>query len=673
MPHFDNDILVVTHEELIPKFWNNLKSLQSDVQREKIKQTQKGGRGRKMLIIYDSLPSKVRSEIPDPRLWSNPLEKYYKTDMKAVRYYADFRRNEKSMSPEEQQKYVINASVLQAAMSLESERTMLWKKTKGVRQSIIKDVLHFNKVLFEKFGKTQHNLPETRTNFKNILNQFKTDGYISLIKDTHGIGKQGRRKVTLETNAVLNGIFANLRHKPDATEIHKIYEDFISGHVEIYNEDTGETFNPKEFKTLSRSTINEYLSAWENKIATHKKRSGDRQKYMGKFKPHHQMKKPKYSGSLLSIDDRQPPFIYDEQRNRAWFYNGVDVASGCIIAWVYGKSKEGIILEFYRQLIRNCVEWGINLPYELECESALNSSFKDTFLREGYMFENVRIEANNARGKFIEPVNGILRYKFEKELEGWMPRPTAQKESNQISAKKVPVIPYETIIENSLKKIEEYNNMPSEQNPELSRWDYFMQNQNPNLKPINWQAFMQHIGYRSETSCNAGYIRLQGQKRAIAENGKILTGAALIAKLKQIEGREIEVFWLDDNEGKVMKALAYFAGRYICEIKEMPKYNRAKAEQTPQDLEIRELQSSYAMSVEGFGNMITKELLPLNIINRKEKTLNRNFQIRGLKRYESKTEETEIFDDEKQSEYEYIYNQNYNEQSSAVSGWRQNF
>ncbi|CEN50133.1 hypothetical protein CCAN11_2090017 [Capnocytophaga canimorsus] len=38
---------------------------------------------------------------------------------------------------------------------------------------------------------------------------------------------------------------------------------------------------------------------------------------------------------------------------------------------------------------------------------------------------------------------------------------------------------------------------------------------------------MPHLGYKQTTSCQRGFISLQG-KRAIADNGKILTGDALI-------------------------------------------------------------------------------------------------------------------------------------------------
>jgi hypothetical protein len=410
-------------------------------------------------------------------------------------------------------------------------------------------------------------------------------------------------------------------------------------------------YEPKDFKPLAKRTVTGYLSKWENRIGTYAARSGDRQKLQEQFKPHHQMDLPEYAGSLISIDDRQPPFAYAKGK-RVWFYVGYDVASYAMIAWVYGKSKEGIITEFYRQLVRNCTEWGVNLPDGLECEMSLNSSFKNTFLKEGYMFQNVRIEPNNARGKIAESRHKPIRYEIEKEMEGWLPRPNAKRESNQAGHDQIPTIPYDKIIDQALGAIEIYNNQPSPQDKKITRWDYFLQKQNPELKPVNWRAFMPYIGYKSTTGCKAGYISLQGKKRAIAENGKICTGEALIERLRQIEGKEIEIYWLDDNDGNVLKALAYHQGRYICEVQEMPRYNRAVIEQTDEDRAVRELQSKYVMTVESFARHRVKEFMPLNVLDNRPKTLNNNFQIRNRKRYETpEPSEVEILEDNHEEEY----------------------
>ena len=653
MPHFWNHTskIAVTVEELVPEFWSSKAVLSVEISRNRdksygIKALQKGGgKNRSLLIDFDSLPVHIQERLGDPRKLEHNLLYYYKTDSTAVDFYTKFRRPDGSyMNSEEQQRYITNASVLSAIVKLKSkhteERIKLGMSLKGMNNFLCEESNSFNVILEKKYNLT-HNLPTHPTRFKEALNAFENEfnyngdhwphNYLELIKDVEGKRKSNALKVDDRTLSILNGLFATQSHKPTATEIFRAYEAFLNGYAEVYNEDTGEVFNPKEFPKLSESTVTGYLAKWENKAATHKLRSGNRQVYMGNFKPAHQLERPAFAGSLISIDDRNPPFK-DLTGKRVWFYMGIDLASECFTTFVYGKTKEGIITEFYRQMVRNYTEWGVNIPDGLECESSLNSSFTDSFLQEGYMFNNVRIEANNARGKKIERYFGALRYEVEKKREGWLARPSAKSESNQVGAKDVPMLPYDQIVDECINDIFEWNNAPHSQDPSVTRWEYFLEKQHPNLLPINWQAILPYLGYKQETSCNTGYINLQGKQRAIALEGKICTGDELIQALKVIEGRDIEVFWLDDNKGNVLKALAFYNGKFICEVQEMPRYNRAVIERTPEQEAARELQSKYVATVEGFIKSQQKTIQSINIIHPPKPAPKRAFFLPGMDR-----------------------------------------
>ena len=651
MPHLwiDNtNKVAVEVSELVPKFWSNQNVLSKEISRNRercfgVKPLQRGCRNRRLLIDFDTLPNHVQQELGDPRKVEHNLLYFYKTSSIAVDFYTNFKRPDGfHLTSDEQQRYITNASVLISIVSLREKHIVERIKTgislKGINTYLSNECNSFNDYL-EKKELPKHNLPTHPTRFKEALNGFETplnyDGkdwpfnFVHIIKDVEGSRKQNALIVDDNVLMILNGLFKTQSHKPTVTEIHRSYEAFLNGYAQVYNEDSGEIYNPKEYPKLSESTVRNYLTKWENKAATYSVRSGDRQKYMGQFKPFHQLERPKFAGSLISIDDRQPPFE-DLDGNRVWFYNGLDVASGCITTFVYGKTKTGIILEFYRQMVRNYTEWGFSLPNELEAESSLNSSFKETFLQEGYMFQEVRIEANNARGKRIERDNGILRYNLEKKRDGWLARPHAKSESNQPGATKVPQIPYNEIIENAISDIYELNNSPHMDNEDMSRWEYFQEMQHPELKPTNWKAILPHLGYRKKSSCNTGYIKLQGKARAIAQNGKICTGENLIEAMKIIEGKTIDIFWIDDNQGNVLKALAYYDGRFICEIQEMPKYNRAKIERTEEDEEARILQSSYVATVEGFIRSQKNTLQNINIITPPKPKPRNGFFIPGM-------------------------------------------
>ncbi|MBY0244976.1 MAG: hypothetical protein K2Q03_05955, partial [Sphingobacteriaceae bacterium] len=348
-----------------------------------------------------------------------------------------------------------------------------------------------------------------------------------------------------------------------------------------------------------------------------------------------------FSGSILSIDDRNPPFK-TLKGDRVWFYLGVDVGSRAITCWVYGDKKEGIILEFYRQMVRNYAEWNLCLPAELECEMSLNSSFTNTFLKPGVMFDDIKMEANNARGKYIERVNGELRYRMEKGREGWLARPKALSEPNQAGAdiEKVPRLPFDRIVNECLQDIEDWNN---EKHPTdtLSKWDYFIQNQHPDLKPTNYKAFMRHIGYKTDTSCNVGNIRFNNDYYLIADNGKVAKGETLIRHMMAIEGKDISVYWLDDNDGKVLKALAYYQGEYVCEIVAKPKPNRAKIERGDKDYEYEAQLAAYTNTVDSFARNEYHELDMVTIIDNRPKP-ERKFKIKTLRPFIHTDEVAEV-------------------------------
>lgn len=673
---YEHNKVAVELEELVPRFWNTLNSLQYAIYRYKekqfgIKRLQVGGNGRKLLIDFDTLKPEIQEALGDPRKVENPLELFYKEDADARRYYSTFKRNGLALKQDEQERYVINASVMNAVIELEQKRINLRGSSRGVIDTLIYEVESFQNALKVNYG-YEHTLPVSKR-FKQALKAYKDNKYYSLIKDPNGTGKQNARKVDDRVEMILNALFKNQSHKPSPTEIARSYEAFLSGYAQVYNEDTGELYNPKEFPKLSEATIINYLNAWKNRIATHAARSGNRQAYMGQYKPHHQMELPKLAGSIISIDDRQPPFIYNEKGDRLWYYIGMDVASRCFTTFVYGKSKEGLIVDFYRQMVRNYTDWGFCLPFELECESSLNSSFRDSLLKPGAMFQEVRIEANNARAKYIERAFGELRYGHEKQEAGWMARPTAKSEKNQIGAlqakgKKEMVVPYDQLVNMTLSNLVDWNNKPHPENTEVSVWEYFKENQNPNLKPTNWAAILPVIGYKTKTSCKLGYITLQGEKRAIAEANEILLGEALIEKMKIIEDKEVDVYWLDGNDGTVLKALVYYKERLICEVMPMPKYNRAKAERVDGiDDKAYQLQSAYVASVEAFAKRQRNNIESINIIESKPKKQSNGFTIPNLKRFELNEEPVEVFEDENEDNLVLISN------NAPSKGWRSNF
>lgn len=659
MPHYFSNVLVVTEAELVPEFYSTMEVLWATASRDKrrgfgLRKVQGGGNGRQLLVEFDSLPSATQDAIGDPRKGLHPMEPFYRVDHEAVEF---FQKTENGYTTDEHmQKQVVNASVLQAAAKLKEahEATMIrmGKKPMKVMQMVAAETKTFNPVLKAKWG-VEHSLPEEYRNLEKRMQRFAEERYHSLI---HGLtGKKNAAKRDDYTDTILMAMFGGCSTKPTYQDVVSRWNGFVDGYVDVVNTDTGELYSHAGCKKLARTTIYNYLAAWESRIGAYKQRSGDRQVLMQQFKPHHSLVQPEWAGSIISIDDRQPPFEFAPGR-RVWFYNGIDLGSECFTTWVWGQTKEGLILDFYRQMARNYHRWGFAIPAELECESSLNKPLSEGLLKEGNMFQTVRIEANNARGKRIEQYYRQLRYKMEKDDEAWIARPFAISESNRAGSKPPKQLPYEVIVEKSLGVIERWNNMPHSRYPDKTRWEVFCEKQNPQLRPTNWRGILPHIGFKTTSSCHAGIFRFRGTEFIIGHDGMVATGDAQIGAMKAIEGKEVDIYWLDDDEGNVMKAIVYIGDSYYCEAILKPRYNRATIEQTAKDAEARELMSRYVATVEGFQQKVSKAIVKVEVIDNRPKTLNDKFQI-GIKKATPETEwkEPEVLDEPgDEDEYELI-------------------
>lgn len=605
------------------------------------------GAGNEVLLSWTNLPTdwqtKLRKAFGDPTAERNPLEYYYQRDAKAAAYFSgatpdSFQYPDGSYpTPEQAERWTINASVLNALSQLKEDREtsckMRGSTLRGLWPSLINDTTNFNDIL-KRTGEG-HTLPTT-IKLKNRLEKYlKKGGYITLVD---GRAKNTNAQVvTPEMLEIWRDIYAGQRgYKPDYTEVSRRYDSFRIGIIDVIIADTGEVYDRTLpcFKPASRSTVYAHQSDWQHRAPTHARRSGDRQKFKTEFETYHKLIQPEWAGSIISIDDRQPPFK-TLAGNRMWFYLGLDLGSEAITTWVHGESKEGIILEFYRAMVRNYMDWNLMLPYELEGESSLNSSFTNTFLKPGAMFPKVRIEANNARGKRIEAHFRQLRYGIEKKREGWIARPHAKDETNQAATDKVPQLPKQQIIQQGLADIAKWNNTlhgDQDLHPGMTRWDVFLDKQHPQLQPYNWPAILSGLGYTTETSMKAGRITLQGKHRVVGHHGTVATGDALINIMKQIEGEKVDVRWLDNNEGEVLKALVFDkSGRMVCELLGDLAYHRATLEQTPQCLINREITSAYAATVQGYISRGRKAINTIAIVENEQPAKSSRFVMPGIK------------------------------------------
>jgi hypothetical protein len=612
-----------------------------------------GGNGRPSLIELKAIPNNYRNKIIEklgnPEQTYNPIEKFFTIDAAARTFYDTYRypSNNKALEPYQIERYTTNASVLNALAKLREYRK-LETKIKGnpkrdLRQGLADDSIAFNEVLKLKYNGIQHTLPSHPRKLNDKITEYLRVGY-SLLIDGRA-NNTNAQVVTPEMLQLWNEMFAGQRHKPTHIEVSSKYKAFLSGKLHIINSETGELFDHKAdcYREVSDSSVYNWLAEWTNRIGVFKARAGNRKTYMDRFTPSARMLRPSV-GAILSVDDYQPPFKWDDGAgNRMWFYAAQDLGSTAITAWVWGDSKEGIIEEFYRQLVRNYAEWNVCLPYEIECEASLNSSFTDTFLAPGAMFQKVRVLPNKPRAKRIERTVRDLRLAKASKHPAFVARPDAKDENYQQKPGKQIYLSKEEIVEFELSVIEDWNNeLHPDQDvyPGLTRWQVFEQHQNPKLQPINWKGILPHLGKIEPTSMKMGRIRLQYLDRVVGFDGAPALGESLIRVMNEIEGQEVNAYWLDGNDGEVLKAHVYSdTGRFVCEVLDDLPFHRSELDQTERCKRNMQLYFAYERTVEAHANRIARsitgvELIPLEVPKQG------GFKIRGLRRNIPATEAT---------------------------------
>ena len=545
-----------------------------------------------------------------------PLRAMITPNDAAAKFFQEYRYgDDKALPIDAQLKYQKAAELLDMIVKATSIK-------KYIKQELgIKQVTDFWKTVYRLISIDGIGLPTSYgclvSKPDSALRKYRPNNFASLIHGNYG--NKSALLVTEETEKLLNNLFAEQDYKPTPTQVAAQYLAFKRGEMDMVMNESGELLNPDDYPEISAPTVLHWLNKWENKAPAKAARTGNRQLFINEEIPSHKKIAPLYSGSKLSIDDRQPPFEY-AKGSRVWFYMGIDLCSHAWTCWVHGKTKEELLLNFYRQMVRNYTEWGLKLPYELECEMSLNSQYLKTLLADGAMFAKVQCEANNARGKRIERDFGVLRYEYEKNDPGWIPRPFARSESNRAGLKntgdKPQYIPYPTIIERSLGHIAEWNNSEHPKHKGMSRWEVFMTMQHPNLRPINWKAILPYIGYSTRSSVKAGQLQLQGGEWLLGSNNKVSTGSELLNYLKAVNSKDVLVQWIDGNDGNVLMAhICKTDGRYICDAIRKPAYNTASLEQTPKDKEVISLLSSYVATVTGYINTEKAAYEPVTVID----------------------------------------------------------
>ena len=530
----------------------------------------------------------------------NWLGSHYHIDAKAREFYTRFRfDNGDALPPEHIQEYTVNASVIEAVMRAMEDATFMRKAMKAgpVNWGELAGAISYYQA---EFG---HTLPVSSNRFKKRVNDFKANGYESLI--SRKFMNQNRRKVTYDIERLLLSIDAQ-PEQPFNTTVWEQYNMFVQGDLELYDPETGEVLNPADFTdkdgnplVLSPATVANYLNNPKNK-ALRGKLHMSQWDFNNAYRPYHLRSIGEYALSKVSLDDRDLPRPMKDG-NRVKAYYAYDVVSGAVVGYAYNRYKTTeLFLDCMRNMFQTLDRNGMYIPAELEVEHHLVSDFADGLMQAGTVFPLIRwCNPGNSREKRAEHKNREKKYGVEKRTQVGIGRWYAKLEANRPKEEKVydeknntykvKTYSYEELVADDIRAIQTFNAQPhpnQKRYPGLSRWDVLCAHQNPNLAPWDKAVLYRFIGQHTETT-----IR-QNTYCTVMYNQYGLPSPEIIEKLEP-RNYKVDAYYLPDADGTINEVYIYQNGRYIATCKPVARYNENTAEQTDADKAAYTEQSKY--------------------------------------------------------------------------------
>ena len=595
----------LSEEELAPIM--SIPNYKKLAAKEKINVVRSGrGLGGYVLVEIATMPLRFQERIKlkygdmKEDVIRNWLGSHYHIDAKAREFYTRFRfDNGDALPPEHIQEYTVNASVIEAVMRAMEDATFMRKAMKAgpVNWGELAGAISYYQA---EFG---HTLPVSSNRFKKRVNDFKANGYESLI--SRKFMNQNRRKVTYDIERLLLSIDAQ-PEQPFNTTVWEQYNLFVQGELELYDPETGEVLNPADFTdkdgnplVLSPATVANYLNNPKNK-ALRGKLHMSQWDFNNAYRPYHLRSIGEYSLSKVSLDDRDLPRPMKDG-NRVKAYYAYDVVSGAVVGYAYNRYKTTeLFLDCMRNMFQTLDRNGMYIPAELEVEHHLVSDFADGLMQAGTVFPLIRwCNPGNSREKRAEHKNREKKYGVEKRTQVGIGRWYAKLEANRPKEEKVydeknntykvKTYSYEELVADDIRAIQTFNAQPhpnQKRYPGMSRWDVLCAHQNPNLAPWDKAVLYRFIGQHTETT-----IR-QNTYCTVMYNQYGLPSPEIIEKLEP-RNYKVDAYYLPDADGTINEVYIYQNGRYIATCKPVARYNENTAEQTEYDKAAYTEQSKY--------------------------------------------------------------------------------
>lgn len=575
-----------------------------------------GGASCPALIDYKSLPEDIRKKVdmkyPDMEAMQSRADKAsykvfreaYVEDMKAYSYYIDRLNELKTETTNERltklaKEYAVNASVIQAVLRLKREATLYRKVRQGRKTSWaeMSEAIRFYK---EEYG---HTLGLSPARFAQWVRRYESEGYGVLISKK--FGNMNTLKASVQVEKLLMEL-AYDKHRPYDRTVWEWYCAFLRGEMSYYNKTTGEMYDPADYPDLSEKTVNEILKTRLNQ-ARLSKRHDALHDYKTGLRPYNKREKPKYSLSMVSLDDKDfgikihwTKEMEVQDRGRKVMkpvkvvtalkaYICYDVASECAIGWAFSGEKDTDIFErCIRSMYCNLLAWGLGQPYEAQVENHIVSLYKEGMMKSGTLFPEVSFAgAENSQEKYAEHYNRMLKYQFEKYMvDIAIGRPHAKTSANRTKGftahrdkeGNICVKDFAEACRLYDSIIEAYNNAPHSKQKlykGLSRKDALLQCVHPEIQPINLVQMARWAGYATKTSVVRGMLRANYMDYSVSPEAQ--------ERLKGRKGR-VTAHYLPDEAGEVNEVYLFQEDVFLEVCPRIVPYQVSKLERTAEDM-----------------------------------------------------------------------------------------
>lgn len=627
MPQYKHgtDIVCLTYDEVVPAIMKR-DNFYHHKRAGNLRVSCRGGFGSPILIEWNSLPERPTNykEIaytiygdPKQAIAMNPMKNIVARDDAARKFYA-----EEYILPcgdplpiDYQMKYSRQCDWFRAIkMVLNDKKTS--KETLGIStKQIWKNFSNLiNEDKYEEAGYDMgHGLPTSVDRLQRRYKLYRDKGYSGIV-EAFRFGNDFARKVTPKIEGLILALY-RIKHKPTHAEVHRFYNQFMAGALEIVDLQTGEVYNPEEFSNngkaykLSDSIISYYLSTPKNRAAIDKERMGALE-YNNTYRPHMMRKGPFYAFSKVTMDDTSSPFKM-LNGDRPATYKMFDVASTALIGMVMhdqARPDAALIRSLIMGVIGQIARKGWRMPAEIEVERAITStmtgdSVNMDVLSAGAVFPYVRwCKAKNPQEKRAEGFIKQIKYQYQKHREGFQYRPFAKRTENKKNEDiKDSLFTFKEIHQFEMEDMMLYNSAlhpDQETYPNMTRWQVLEQCQNPDLPILDLSLVMPYVGYKTKTSVRRMRIEVQYNKYELPK-------ASVLADLSD---PNVVAYYIPDERDLIPSVYVYQDGKFICEAKKAERFQEAKVEQTEEDLLILGRQKEYEA---GFNNMVAEQLQSL--------------------------------------------------------------